>query len=40
MPEYRLYCLNEHGGFSRSHEIPAGDDADAISAGEGDEAAR
>jgi hypothetical protein len=30
MPEYRLYCLNEHGGFSRSHEIPAGDDADAI----------
>jgi hypothetical protein len=30
MPEYRLYCLNEQGGFSRSHEIPAGHDADAI----------
>lgn len=30
MPEYRLYCLNEHGRFTRSHEINASDDADAL----------
>jgi hypothetical protein len=30
MAEYRLYCLNEHGGFSKAHEIPAESDADAI----------
>ncbi len=30
MPEYRLYCLNDHGGFSKSHEIDADDDKDAL----------
>ncbi|MGZ2412853.1 hypothetical protein ACUXST_002295 [Sphingomonas sp. F9_3S_D5_B_2] len=30
MPEYRLYCFNEHGGISKAHEIAAEDDADAI----------
>ncbi|HVU29760.1 MAG TPA: hypothetical protein VHE36_05100 [Sphingomicrobium sp.] len=30
MPEYRLYCLNEHGRFARSHEISAGNDDDAL----------
>jgi hypothetical protein len=30
MPEYRLYCLNEHGGFTRSHDIEAANDADAL----------
>ena len=30
MPEYRLYCLNEQGSFTRSHEIIASDDADAL----------
>ena len=31
MPEYRLYCLNEHGRFAKSHEIEAADDAQALS---------
>jgi len=26
MPEYRLYCLNELGGFTKSHEIRAAGD--------------
>jgi hypothetical protein len=30
MPEYRLYCLNDHGSIARSHEIEAGSDADAL----------
>ena len=30
MPEYRLYCLNEHGRFAKSHEIAAGDDEQAL----------
>ena len=30
MPEYRLYCLNGNGGFTRSHEIEATGDADAL----------
>ena len=30
MPEYRLYCLNDHGGFAKSHEIEALSDADAL----------
>ena len=30
MPEYRLYCLNERGGISKSHEIEAADDAAAL----------
>ncbi len=30
MPEYRLYCLNERGGISTSHEIEAADDAAAL----------
>jgi hypothetical protein len=29
MAEYRLYCLDEGGGFSKVHEIHALDDADA-----------
>ena len=30
MPEYRLYCLNEQGSFTKSHEISAEDDARAL----------
>jgi len=30
MAEYRLYCLNEGGTFSKSHEIEAADDEDAL----------
>ena len=30
MAEYRLYCLNDRGGFSTSHEIEAADDSEAI----------
>jgi hypothetical protein len=30
VPEYRLYCLNEQGSFTRSHEISAEDDAQAL----------
>jgi len=30
MAEYRLYCLNDRGGFSKSHEIEAEDDSDAL----------
>lgn len=30
MAEYRLYCLNDQGGFSKSHEIRADDDTDAL----------
>lgn len=30
MPQYRLYCLNEQGGFTTSHEITASDDTDAL----------
>jgi len=30
MPEYRLYCLNDHGSFTKSHEIEASSDADAL----------
>ena len=31
MPEYRLYCLNDEGRFTKSHEIEATDDSDALS---------
>jgi len=30
MPEYRLYCLNDHGNFANSHEIEAKDDDEAV----------
>lgn len=30
MPEYRLYCLNDRGNFSTSHEIEAIDDEEAL----------
>lgn len=30
MSEYRLYCLNEQGNFTKSHEIEATDDAQAL----------
>jgi hypothetical protein len=30
MPEYRLYCLNDRGNFTKSHEIEAKSDADAL----------
>lgn len=30
MPEYRLYCLNDHGRIAKSHEIEAKTDADAL----------
>jgi hypothetical protein len=28
--QYRLYCLNDHGRFAKSHEIEARDDEDAL----------
>jgi hypothetical protein len=31
MRQYRLYCLNDHGGFSKAYEIPAANDAEARS---------
>ena len=30
MSEYRLYCLDDHGRFTKSHEIEAKDDDDAL----------
>ena len=30
MSEYRLYCLSESGRFTKSHEIAAKDDSDAL----------
>lgn len=30
MSEYRLYCLNDQGKFSKSHEIEAADDTQAL----------
>jgi hypothetical protein len=30
MGEYRLYCLNDDGRFSKSHDILAADDDQAI----------
>lgn len=30
MPEYRLYCLNELGKFSNSHELAAANDEEAL----------
>jgi hypothetical protein len=30
MPEYRLYCINERGGISKSHEISAESDEKAL----------
>ena len=30
MAEYRLFCLNDQSGFSKSHEIKAQDDGDAL----------
>jgi hypothetical protein len=30
MGQYRLYCLNDRGKFTKSHEIEAADDADAL----------
>jgi hypothetical protein len=30
MIEYRLYCINEAGRFTKAHEIVASDDADAL----------
>jgi len=30
MAKYVLYCVNERGGFSRSHWIDADNDADAL----------
>jgi hypothetical protein len=30
MSEYRLYCLDERGRFTNSHEIEASDDDDAL----------
>jgi hypothetical protein len=31
MGQYRLYCLNDRGRFTRSHEIEARDDSEALS---------
>jgi hypothetical protein len=30
MPEYRLYCFNDHGSIAKCHEIEAKNDADAL----------
>jgi hypothetical protein len=30
MPEYRLYCLSDNGGFSKADEIEAGNDGEAL----------
>ena len=30
MTEYRLYCLNEAGKFSKAHDIDASSDEDAL----------
>lgn len=30
MPEYRLYCINDRGGISKSHEISAPNDEEAL----------
>jgi hypothetical protein len=30
MSEYRLYCLDDKGRFTKSHEIEASDDEDAL----------
>jgi len=30
MPEYRLYCLDGAGKFTKAHEISAADDEDAL----------
>jgi hypothetical protein len=30
MTEYRLYCLNEAGSFSKAHDIEAPSDEDAM----------
>jgi hypothetical protein len=30
MGEYRLYCLNDHGKFSKSHDISAASDSEAV----------
>ena len=30
MAEYRLYCVNEHGHFSKAHDIIADNDRDAL----------
>ena len=30
MPDYRLYCLDEAGKFTRAHEISASDDKEAV----------
>jgi hypothetical protein len=31
MPGYALYRLDDHGGFSKSHDIPARNDREAVS---------
>jgi hypothetical protein len=31
MPGYALYRLDDHGGFSKSHDIPARNDREALS---------
>jgi hypothetical protein len=31
MTQYRLYCLNDRGTFTKSHEIDADDDEQAVS---------
>ena len=30
MAEYRLYCLDDEGRFTKAHEIEARDDEDAV----------
>jgi hypothetical protein len=40
MPQYRLYCLNDHGGFATSREIEARSDADALALARRTEARR
>ena len=30
MPEYRLYCINAHGSFTKAHEFNAANDEEAL----------
>ncbi len=34
MPEYRLYCLNDTGRITKSHEITASSDREAVAKAE------
>jgi hypothetical protein len=35
MPEYRLYCQDRDGGFTKKHDFSANDDDDALAKAKG-----